>query len=456
MLHDMNNKENGNFTFIQEQIASKRKGRLKRMLFSLAWTMVLACVFGAVAAFVFCISEPRINKAIGKNDGKKEVQFPTQGIEDGIASSIGNSTNVGSQNISDISPSITPTPVVNEEEEKKTETVIIEKRVDGNLEDLENIYGELKRISNAYQKTLVTVTGTKSDLDWHDNEVDLATVTTGLVLAENGADILILVNYDKVSDAKNIRITLWDQSSYIGRIQGYDEELNIAIVAVSLDNFTQDQIASIQYAELGESYNISLGEPILALGAPSGHVGSMGFGIVSSKLTNRYVIDGKIDLFHTDIIRSKNSEGIIVDLNGAVVGIITQTLSSDEDNNFTTAIGISKIKRIIQSLVNEKERTYLGVRVLDMPDYVMEQYKVENGVYISEILPSSPSLEGGLQVGDIILAVNDSSVMSVQAFQNIIWNNEAKNVVKMKVLRTTKAVDNELTLEITLGKKVGS
>ena len=77
MLEDNNNKDYKGFSFIQEQIVSKKKCRLKKMLFSVVWTIVLGCIFGLVACVTFFVSEPTISKILGKEEEKKTVEFPS-------------------------------------------------------------------------------------------------------------------------------------------------------------------------------------------------------------------------------------------------------------------------------------------------------------------------------------------------------------------------------------------
>lgn len=462
MSVDMNNKDNKGFTFIQEQIASKKRGRVKRMLFSFAWTVVLASVFGVVAALVFCISGPTINKMIGKNEEKKTVEFPTTTPDD-IVDNTDNQGNSGvgtlpggNKGTGTIDEDNQPGKSDNEETTDPTpEPVIIEQRVDGSIEDLNSMFADVKDISNELNKSLVTVIGITSENDWFENEYDLQTTTTGLVVANNGAELLVLVSYDRIKEAKNIKIVLSDMTQVSGSLQSYDLDLNLGIVAIKLDQFSSDQLGYIQKAPLGESYGITLGMPVIALGAPNGYVGSYGFGFISSKLSNIYITDNKIDIFHTDIDTNEKSEGIIVNLKGEVVGIITHTLKDSDNPGVTTVIGISKIKKIIESLSNDTVRTYFGIKAIDMPESILEKFEITNGIYITEVQNNSPALEGGIQIGDIILSINDTNVMTVQAFNNMLSLNEPKDSIKVKVLRSSKSTDNELNLTVVLGKKKG-
>lgn len=458
MSADMNNNDNKGFTFIQEQIASKKRGRVKRMLFSFAWTVVLACVFGAVAALVFCISGPTINKMIGKNEEKKTVEFPTitpddeeENVEGLSNNGVGTAPDVieGTDSIDgDNQPDID-----DDDENIVPEIITIEQRVNGNIKDLNSIFNDLRDISNTLNKSLVTVVSVSSEDDWLENEYEVE--TSGLIVEENGADLLVLVNYEKIKEAKNIKVVLSDMTQVSGRIQSYDLDLNLAIVALKLEQFSTEQLGYIQIAPLGESFTATVGTPILALGAPNGYVGSFGLGYISSNLSSRYITDNKIDIFYTDIDSNENSEGIIVNSKGEVIGIITHTLKDMDNPNVTTVIGISKIKKIIQSLSNDTERTYFGIKGNDMPEYILKDFEIPSGIYVTEVQTNSPALEGGVQIGDIIMSINDTSIISVQAFNNIISQSESKTLLIVKVLRTSNSTNKEMELNVVLGKKIG-
>lgn len=461
MLEDNNNRDYKEFSFIQEQITSKKKCKAKKMLFSVLWTITLACIFGIVAGVAFCVSEPTIYKLLGKGEDKRKVEFPSTSPEDINVTEGLDKTNTlpGSSGDQIVQPGQWEDENKNDEKdvtgkEEESETIIIEKYVNANLKDLTSIYTELRGISNQLNKSLVTIQSISNEIDWFKNEFELAKTTTGLVVADNGAELLILASYDKIKDAQEIQVTLIDSTKISARLQSYDKELNLAILAIKLEDIPKSQLDYIQIAHLGESYLATVGTPILALGAPNGYVGSLEFGIISSKMSSVYITDNKVDVFHTDITYNENSEGIISNLNGEVIGIITQSLMDEENKNVSTIIGISKIKKIIERLVNNTDEAYFGIKAEDMTDAALEQLEISNGIYVTEIQASSPGLSAGLQIGDVIQSINDTSVLSVQSFHNMITMHEPKTSIKVLVRRTSKSGSKDMELTVTLGKKI--
>ncbi|QHQ60515.1 PDZ domain-containing protein [Anaerocolumna sedimenticola] len=456
MSNDNNNKDEKEYSFIQEQIASKKKFKFRRMFYSVTWTIVLACIFGIVAGVSFCISQPAINKILGKYQDKKTVEFPTTTPESSTDPDQNKTHTGGSENTNTLE---TDKPISSEgeketKEDTKPDTVVIEKYIQADIQDLNNIYMDLRNVASEVDKSILNVTSIKNGVDvLFNNEFEASEVSSGLVVANNGADLLILVSYDRIQDAKNIRVTLTDSLDVKAKLQDYDSDLNLAVIAVSLDDIPDTVLSNIKVINLGESYPLIIGTPIIAMGSPNGYVDSMEYGIITSKDTSTYITDNKIDLFTTDIHDNENSDGIIVNLRGEVIGIITQKLKDEYNQNVNTVIGITKIKEVIESLVNNRERSYFGIKGADMTDAALKQAGITNGIYITEVEANSPALEAGLQSGDIILSVNGAEILSVNNFNSLITASEPKSTLNVTIRRNTKNSSKEMDLEVVLGKK---
>ncbi len=444
MSEDKYNKESSEYLFIQEQISSKRRSRKVRMLLSLLWTIILACVFALVAAVVFYLANPFIVRLLGDGTDKKTVEFPTLTPDDeGKATASGTPT-----------PSVTPTPTPSEsdKEDDKKETVYVTTHVPADIKDLTSIYAEIRGIASGVNKSIVNIINVSSKVDeLNENEnYDVTRATTGLIIANNEVDILILATYDKLQD--NLKLQLSNELSVKARLQDYDEDLNLAVIAVSLEDIPDTMKANLEAAKLGESYSLTVGTPVIALGSPNGYVGSMELGIISSKDSSIYITDNKIDLFNTDINYNEKSDGVIVNMSGEVIGIITSKLKDEQNQNVNTVIGISKIKKSIQSMVNQTERSYFGIKCGDMSEKELKKENLAYAICVTEVEGNSPALEGGLQSGDMIIAINDVAISSVAVFNNTITSLKPKDTVEVTIQRKIKDEPKEMKLSVVLGK----
>jgi S1-C subfamily serine protease len=290
-------------------------------------------------------------------------------------------------------------------------------------------------------------------VDYFDNEYEEASSTSGLIVANNDVELLILVSLNRIEDAKKIKVTFSDYLEVDASLQGYDSDLNLAVISIKLEDIPQSKMNSLTPATLGESFALSVGTPILALGNPNGYVGSMEMGMITSFGSSSYITDDEIDLFNTDVAYNENGDGVIVNMKGEVIGIITNELKGELNQNINTAIGISRIKKTIESLVSNTERVYFGIKAADMTESALEKADIENGICITEVEVDSPALLAGLQNGDIITALNDTPVMSVNSFQSIISIYKPKTSVKVTISRNTKGKYKNKEIQVVLAKK---
>ena len=126
-------------------------------------------------------------------------------------------------------------------------------------------------------------------------------------------------------------------------------------------------------------------------------------GIVTSKGSVVSITDYELDLFNTNMVFNDESDGILINYNGEIVGLITRTLKKELNKELSTVLGISKIKSYINRMINKKPRIYCGIIAENLPQTVMSSYNVTSGVYVYEVKRDSPKFNSGLMSGDIIL-----------------------------------------------------
>lgn len=461
------------FSFIQEKVAPKRKKKLRRFLISLAATIFLAVVFGVVGRFAFIKSGTLIYKILGMDETERQqVMIPSSNPE-GMNSAQTSLTPEPTGTAAIVKPtgsaSNEPTGTVNSSgnnqtnnntdngtgnnSDDKSEVKVVEKKIDATILDYQNMYSELKKLANTCNYSLATVTAVESGVDWFDDTYETRKSTTGIVIGENHVDMLVLTSLDKVKSADSIEVTFSGTISVEGKLWDYDSDYNLAVIAVELKSIPSQQLAQIQTAVLGESSTLSVGTPILALGNPNGYTGSMELGMITSKDSIFYITDNRLDLFNTDITDNENSDGIIVNLRGEIIGIITHTLKEDLNANINTVIGITKLKPIIEMLANKTDRVYFGIRGEDIPAKVLKEIDVQHGIYVNEVLTDSPAFNAGIRQGDIITMLDDSSVSTINGFNTILNTYGTDDTVKVTVKRMSKQELKDKEFSVTLMKK---
>lgn len=463
------------FTFIKEHILPKRKSRLKRICISFSTTVALAIVFGTVARIAFIVSEPLINRILGIDSQKKQVSFNTGtdnnngGMNDTVASS-----NVSTdEKTSEEETNASSNPETNsdtkedgsgedgknsnhEGEDNESTTVnntyYVEKKVAATVTDFTTMYSDLRKIANEASTSLITITSTRESVDLLDNPYETETMSPGLVVANNGVEFLILVSYDEVKEASYLKATFTGNIEVEAKLTEYDKNTGLAIVSVDLKELSSYVIEETTVANLGESYLLANGTPVLAIGSVNGICNSFDFGIVTNSTGVIYTTDMKLDLFYTSIVTSESGLGYIVNLDGSVVGIVTNSFREEADEHICTVIGITRVKKLIEKMVNGQDRVYFGIVAEDMPAEALTDAGINYGVYVSEVISKSPAYQAGIQSGDIIVSINESPVGGVNSFVSILDTLEYKSEITVGIVRFTNETAKNMELTLTVGK----
>lgn len=416
--------------FIKEQIVPNKKNKWKKLSYSAGTAAVCALVFGLVGSLVFTISQPYFEERFGAPE-HDPVSFTTETP----------------------APSLTPVPTPTPAPVTATpapEPPVVEFPELGK-EQIAEFYALLSETATDFNSSVVTVSGVVKGVDWFDNPSELADATYGLIIAKTEKNLFLLTAYNRISDAASIRVAFSNKETFEAKLHGYDKETNLAVLSIALEDLSEDLRKSAKSVVLGDSYRATPGTPVLALGSPNGMTYSMDFGMVSSKASDQYVTDNKLEVFRTSMSAAEKGEGVIVDLDGRVLGIITHR--QDKETDFCTAIGISRLKGMIEKLVNKEPRASLGIIANDIPEGVKESISVPNGIYISKVNNNSAALDAGLKTGDVITKFNGQDVNSVILFNNLLTACQPKDKVTLSIVRTSKADEREMEVEVTLGKK---
>ena len=431
---DRNKRENEQekeFQFLQEKVASKWKKRGKKFLLLTTGTVILAVIFGLIARYTFLVSEDWLMELLGlKEEERTQIEFPS------------NTPIVTPSN-----PPTPPTPVVKPEQK---EPVIVEQKVEATAKDYVKMMSDIRKIADQAAKSLVTVTAIESGVDWSDKEYETETSTSGVIIGENNIDILILTQLNEVRGATRITVTFLNQTTE-ALLWNYDTDYNLAILAVSLKDLNETTLETIKTAVLGESYLVTTGIPVLALGNPNGYTGSVELGMVTKKGLYTSVVDNRFEFFQMNIINYERSGGIIINFDGEIIGLISQTLKGE--SKVFTAIGISKLKPIIEQLANKTDRIYFGIIPEELPKEVLKEAELSYGIYVNDVMTDSPAFEAGIRRSDIISSINDTDMVSVGTFTSLLKEIKPEETVTVKVKRLVKQVYKEIEFSVTLMKK---
>lgn len=465
-------KDNKEFEFIKEQVLTKKRKKFKKWLIPFFMTILMAVIFGMVAAVTFCLAEPKLYKILHKDVSPSAIPNPVQNNNVDFTEAEENN-NINTEEPND-NHDPEPGGLQGEEDEKKNQVnqdeetqdgqadnettedelqpVVVEK-IDADIDDYLKMFDEIRNLTTETGKAIKTVSCTMAGKDWFGDPIEKRIYTSGVIIENTGTQIMLLVSLDRVKDASNISIEITDNISVNAVLYDYETDLNLAVLSVNVVDIPPKYLGDIEVANLGESFTLTVGSPIIAMGNPNGYTSSIDMGIVTSKGSTVSITDNEVELFNTNMTFNNESDGVIVNLKGEIIGLITRTLKNDLDKDLNTVIGISKIKTYIEKMIKQAPRVYCGVIAENLPQTAMKEYNVNNGIYIYEVVKDSPAFKAGLMSGDIIMYIDNRNIYNMNNFFGTISEFEPGTETIFKIKRTSGSEDKELDLKVILGEK---
>ena len=433
-------------------ILEKIKGRTinkKRLLYYTLITAIMAVVFGLVAGITFVSLTPVLNNKAEKEEQFPEILFPEDPEEmlpeEMVLESL-------------------PAKDEWEYEEAELENIPLnEEQISQivssfslDIEDYKNMYSAMSSYTQELTYSLVTITCSFTKKDWLDNIQTTEKVSPGVFIAEDNELYYILADYSSVKKARKINVSLAyeEKHTMTGTLRGYDPITDIAILSirkVDVPKIVKDR-ETIKVIAIGSSNVSGLeGEPVVALGSPLGYVGSMGYGIINSTAGEYLAQDGNYKVLQTDISGSSRGQGFLFNLNGELMGMITQRGSCDV-KNLVSAYSISDLKPRMKKIIKEKKFAGVGIIGGNVPKSAHEEYGIPYGAYVESVMSDSPAMVAGMQQGDVITIMDGKKISNFSEFSSTLLKKNPGTSIELTIMRLVQNEYRELTVEVNLSE----
>lgn len=306
-------------------------------------------------------------------------------------------------------------------------------------------------VGNETARCVAEVMGAGTEDDWQGTEYDKSGSVSGIIVADNGPELLIFASSRVAADVENIQVKFVDGKTYKAGLKQKDENLGFAVYLVQKNSLSDSTKNRVTVAELGSSAVVSQGDTMIALGSPFGYAGAMGFGVAASSKNTILNPDGEYRLICTDISGAGNGTGALVNINGEIVGMIDQSISEEDSMNLVTGYGISDLKSVIELLSNGTQVPYLGITGVTVTEEIAERQGIPVGVYVQEVQADSPAMAAGIQSGDVIDGIGKEKIMTLSAYHTMLLKQEAGSAIKLQGMR--KGADGYVAIDynVTVG-----
>lgn len=443
--------------FMIEKIKQRPINR-KKLLRRTVITASMAVIFGLIACVTFLVLEPVISNWLYPKEepAPSMVDFPEDQEEMSPEDML-------TENLPTGSPSPEPdTEPGDGEPDTEPEGIVltpeqIEEILSGVVLDKENqkeLYSSMSAYVAELDQYMVTVTAVSSDIDWFRGVRESRNQSSGLILTDNGRELLVLTELKPLRTAESLTLTFYNGSQAAAWIKQTDSYTGLAVLAVPLEELPADiSTETIAYPALGSSNgNRLVGTPVIALGSPMGSPNSLGYGMITSASYIYSVPDRNYKVLQTDICGSKNASGVLFNLDGQVVGILTDNKTDSDLNNVIYAYGITDLNRIMVKMSNSNKVAYLGISGLDVTKEVNKAQGVPLGGFVTKVDMDSPAMRAGIQQGDVIIAMSDREVTGFQDYTNALMLFEPGQTVNITVMRQSQEEYKEMSFSIEVGE----
>ena len=289
---------------------------------------------------------------------------------------------------------------------------------------------------------------------------------SGIIVGKTDDELLIVSNNHVVESADTLTVTFIDGSEAQAQVKGLDSDMDLAVIAVSLNDLSDDTKNAITVATLGSSDDLKLGEPVIAIGNALGYGQSVTNGIVSALNREITLENGATGTFiqTNAAINPGNSGGALLNMNGEVIGINSNKIGGTAVEGMGYAIPITSASPIIADLMERQTRTkvaedevgYIGISRQEVTSQISQMYNMPEGIYVVSVEEGSAAANAGIMKGDIITKFDGSSISSYSDLQKTLQYYAAGDSVTVTVQRPQNGEYVSIELNLTLGSRPAS
>ena len=311
-----------------------------------------------------------------------------------------------------------------------------------------DVVSVIKAVSNS----VVSINVSTTYRDIFDRTMAVPSAGSGIICAEDAANIYIVTNYHVIEAAESVEISIDDDKSIKASPVGSDAENDIAVIRVAKADLIGAEIEDYEIAVFGDAQTMEVGETVIAIGNALGEGKSATVGIISAKNKQITVESSNyVDVIQTDAaINRGNSGGALVNLKGQVIGVNTAKLIATGAEGMGYAIPSDTVKNIVDTLMEEGtvERPFLGISGIEVTDVIKERYNLLSlGIYVMDISEGSGAKDAGLRSGDIITSFNGVPVLAMEKLQEEVAKTKVGDMAEVRIFRSS---DEEIVLTIEM------
>lgn len=396
--------EEERYQFIREQVRPQKKKQVREKLCKAGMIVAAACLFGVVAGGIMLYMQEHF----GKDEEAIEVASYSQ------------------------APKATKKPSQDTKTENRSQ------RTGLSLEEQNRITERLAGIGDQANYSIVGVKSKGNAKNWYaDDKNNSRLIAYGLVVQESARKYYIVTTCEILEDQSKVEVQLLDGNYVEGTVLGKDEQMDVAVISINKSDIRTSIQREMIVAQLSNGTGLVDGTNVIAVGCPDGVLNSVVLGKITNSQITASITDGEVELFCTDMSYSDMSNGVVLDTDGQVVGIITTEFADITGDTGLAFVDISSISQLLERLQNKQTVPYMGLEGKTLQASVAKEHSLPQGAYITAVYSDAPAFKGGLRVADVITRVNGEEIASMQELYQMLFTHKPKDVVTLTIYRKT-------------------
>ena len=319
--------------------------------------------------------------------------------------------------------------------------------------DLQSMFSRMKEGIREADRHIVSVQAVRRDTGWFNDTIETAQQASGIIVAIRTGEIQILTTEEAVQSADSLTVTFRDGTVEDAVLRQTSHLDGIALLAVSKERLGTEFLSSISAVPFGGFRDEKVGEAVYALGSPLGVTHSADMGWIGYVMHDEQTADGSMDVIYTNIASNAAKGTFLLSLDGTLLGMARPDGADTAVSSYPGMMNAAYIRSVLSCLAEGKAVPYIGI-VGRSVSSEMTGEGLPAGVYVSSVKSDSPAYETGIKNGDIVIAIGDTEINDMDAYQSAVGELSAGGTVTLRVMRSSGNNEyRELSFQLTVGSR---
>lgn len=300
--------------------------------------------------------------------------------------------------------------------------------------------------------SIVGITSKKTYYDWFNIERTTGGSGSGVLISETKDLFYIVTNFHVIEGATEVIVDISDGIVIDAVLVGHDSDTDLAVLSIKKNDIPDLMMTTLKPIAVGDSDELKVGEPAIAIGNPLGYDRTLTAGFVSA-VERDVKEENSMKYIQIDAaINPGNSGGALVNRKGELVGINSAKIVDTLVEGIGFAIPSNTMMPIVAELIKTGyvARPFIGIGGVDISEDDSELYEIPMGVMIRYVYENSPAAKAGLKEADLIIEIDNVKIFNMADLTEYLGGLKPGDTIEVKIIRNG---EEKLVVPVILGNR---